>query len=48
LYIFEGDLLKLKKEEGYEIVEHPGACAIIIHYKEINNDKEIIMKKKFA
>ena len=40
MYIFEGDLLKLKKEEGYEIVEHPGACAIIIHYKKNNNDKE--------
>jgi ADP-ribose pyrophosphatase len=47
LYIFEGDLLKLKKEENYEIVEHPGACAIIIHYKENNNEEKICLVKQY-
>lgn len=49
MYIFEGNLLKLKKEDGYELVEHPGACAIIIHFKDKNdeNDEKICLVKQF-
>ncbi len=49
MYIFEGNLLKLKKEDGYEVVEHPGACAIIIHFKDKtnNNNEKICLVKQF-
>lgn len=30
MYIFDGNLLKLKVDDGYELVEHPGASACII------------------
>lgn len=36
MYLFSGNLLRLKIEEGYELVEHPGASAcLIIHQKQI-------------
>ena len=49
MYIFEGNLLKLKKEEGHEIIEHPGACAVIIHYKDNKDPKtsKICLVKQF-
>lgn len=45
MYIFEGNFLKLKKEEGYEIVEHPGACAIVIHLKQKDIEKICLVKQ---
>lgn len=36
MYLFDGNLLKLKIDEGYELVEHPGASAcLIVHQKQI-------------
>ncbi|MGB9638430.1 MAG: NUDIX hydrolase [bacterium] len=45
MYIFEGNLLKLKKEDGHEIVEHPGACAVVIHLKEKDIEKICLVKQ---
>ncbi|MFN3995435.1 MAG: NUDIX hydrolase [bacterium] len=42
MYLFDGNLLKLKVEEGYELVEHPGASACLIVYQ-----KQILLVKQY-
>lgn len=42
MYIFDGNLLKLKVEEGYELVEHPGASACIIYF-----DNKILLVRQY-
>ncbi len=42
MYIFDGKILKLKIEENYEIVEHPGASACLIIHKD-----QILLVKQY-
>ncbi|MEN3015641.1 MAG: NUDIX hydrolase [bacterium] len=41
MYYFEGKVIKLRLEGGYELVEHPGAAACLIKIK----DKFILVKQ---
>lgn len=41
MYAFRGNLLKLRVENGYEIVEHPGASACII----LHNNHILLVKQ---
>jgi len=42
MYVFKGNLLKLKLDSGYELVEHPGAAACII---KDNNNRIILVRQ---
>ncbi|MCS7244334.1 MAG: NUDIX hydrolase [Candidatus Calescibacterium sp.] len=42
MYIFDGNLLKLKIDDGYELVEHPGASACIVCHKN-----QILLVKQY-